>query len=66
MNSVQTWGEAISMSLFGLWDKFIGFLPSLVGALFVFFAGLIVATAVGKAVEKLFQLLRVDQVVSKS
>ncbi len=65
MNPVQTWGEAISFSLVGLWERFIGFLPSLVGALLVFFLGLIVAVALGKVAEKLISVLKVDQLVEK-
>lgn len=65
MGSVQTWGEAITMSLLGLWERFINFLPSLIGALLIFFLGLIVAVALGKAAEKLINLLRVDHLVEK-
>ena len=65
MGSVQTWGEAITMSLLGLWDRFVNFLPSLLGALLVFFLGLIVAIALGKVAEKVISLLRIDQVLDK-
>jgi len=65
MGSVQTWGEAITMSLIGLWERFFGFLPSLLGALLVFFFGLIVAVALGKVAEKMIALLRIDQIIEK-
>jgi hypothetical protein len=65
MNPIQTWGEAISMSLIDLWMRFVGFVPSLVGALLVFLLGLIVAVALGKAAEKIISALRVDQVLDK-
>ncbi len=65
MGSVQTWGEAITISLLGLWDRFVNFLPSLLGALLVFFLGLIVAIALGKVVEKVISLLQVDQLLEK-
>lgn len=65
MGSVQTWGEAITISLLGLWDRFVNFLPSLLGALLVFFFGLIVAIALGKVVEKVISLLQVDQLLEK-
>ena len=51
MESVQTWGEAITISLLGLWERFVNFLPALVGAVLVFVAGWIVAVALGKVVE---------------
>lgn len=66
MNSVQTWGEAITLSLLNLWDRFVAFLPALVGAILVFVAGWIVAVALGKAVEHIVKLLRVDSVVEKA
>jgi hypothetical protein len=65
MNPVQTWGEAISGSLIDLWTRFIGFLPALIGAILVFFLGLIVAVALGKAAEKLIGVIKVDQLVDK-
>lgn len=65
MNPVQTWGEAISGSLIDLWMRFIGFLPSLVGALLVFLLGLIVAVALGRAAEKIISALKVDQVLDR-
>jgi hypothetical protein len=65
MNSVQTWGEAISTSLLELWGRFISFLPALVGALLVFLLGLIVAVALGKVAEKIIKVIRIDQVVEK-
>jgi hypothetical protein len=65
MNPVQTWGEAISGSLIDLWMRFVGFLPSLIGALLVFLLGLIVAVALGKAAEKVISVLRIDQVLDK-
>jgi hypothetical protein len=66
MNSVQTWGEAITVSLLGLWERFINFLPALVGAILVFVAGWIVAVALGKAVEHIVKLIRIDDVVEKA
>ncbi|MDD3487455.1 MAG: hypothetical protein PHF35_03710 [Candidatus Moranbacteria bacterium] len=66
MNSVQTWGEAITMSLINLWDRFVGFLPSLVGAILVFVAGWIVAVALGKAVEHIVKMIKIDSVMQRA
>jgi hypothetical protein len=65
MNPVQTWGDAISGSLVELWMRFVSFLPSLVGALLVFFLGLVAAIALGKAAEKIISVLKVDQVLDR-
>lgn len=66
MNSVQTWGEAITLSLLNLWERFVNFLPALVGAILVFVAGWIVAVALGKAVEHIVKIIRIDDVIEKA
>ena len=66
MNSVQTWGEAITLSLLNLWERFINFLPALFGAVLVFVAGWIVAVALGKAVEHIVKVIRIDDVIEKA
>lgn len=57
---VDTWVEVLAQSLRGLWMQVIGFLPSLVGALFVFFIGLIVAAVLGQVVARLISYLKFD------
>jgi len=66
MESVQTWGEAITLSFLNLWERFINFLPALVGAVLVFVAGWIVAVALGKVVEHIFKMIKVDDVMEKA
>lgn len=66
MESVQTWGEAITLSLLNLWERFVNFLPSLIGAVLVFVAGWIVAVALGKVVEHIFKMIKVDDVMEKA
>jgi hypothetical protein len=65
MNQVQTWGEAITFSLIGMWDRFVNFLPALVGALLVFLFGLIVASVLGKVAERVIKTARIDQAIGK-
>ena len=66
MESVQTWGEAITISLIGLWERFVNFLPALVGAILVFVAGWIVAVALGKVVEHIVKMIKVDEMMEKA
>ena len=63
MDQVQTWGQAISFSLIDLWVRFINFMPTLIGALLVFLLGLIVASVLGKVVERIIRAIRIDQAV---
>jgi len=65
MNGVQTWGEAITMSLLNLWERFINFVPALVGAAIVFIFGWMIAVALGKLIEKLVKTIKVDQAFEK-
>jgi hypothetical protein len=65
MNGVQTWGEAITMSLITLGDKLVNFFPGLIGALLVFLAGWIIAVTMGRLAEKAMKTTRVDKAVEK-
>lgn len=65
MIGVQTWGEAITLSLINLGERLVNFLPTLLGAILVFLAGWIVAVAFGKVVEKALQTVRVDKAMEK-
>lgn len=65
MSPVQTWGQAIAVSLIGLWERFIGFVPTLIGALLVFLLGLIIASILGKIVERIIRAMRVDQAIER-
>lgn len=65
MNPVQTWGQAITISLMNMWERFVIFLPGLIGALLVFLLGLIVAMALGKVIEKIVRSMHVDDAIEK-
>jgi hypothetical protein len=59
--ALTVWGDAIVNSLRELWIDFISFIPSLVAALVVFFVGWAIAVAVGRGVEKILVILRINQ-----
>lgn len=65
MGSIQTWGEAVSSSLLNLWLGFASFLPLLIGAVVVFIVGLIIASVLGKAVERILKAAQVDRAMEK-
>jgi len=65
MNNVETWGEAITVSLMGMSQKFLDFFPVLLGAIIVFAIGWIIAASLGKLVEKLVKTARVDRAAEK-
>jgi len=59
--AVETWSSAVTGSLFGLWSRFMAFLPALLGAIVIFVVGWIVAIAIGKIVTRMLEILHVNQ-----
>jgi len=62
---VQTWADIITFSLQNLWGGFISFLPNFLGALIIFFVGLVIAAGLGKIVEKLIDALKLDRLLEQ-
>ena len=65
MNPVRTWGQAIATSLFDLWVRFISLVPTLIGALLIFLLGVIAASIIGKIVERIVKVARIDQALER-
>lgn len=59
--SVMNWGDAIVNSLADLWIQVAGFLPNIIVAVVVFFVGWAIAAAIGRVVEKVLVVLRINQ-----
>ena len=62
---VQNWIDVITFSLQNLWQGFVLFLPTFLGALIVFFVILVIAAGLGKIVEKLIDALRLDRLLEQ-
>jgi len=62
---VQTWVDVISYSLQNLWQGFILFLPTFLGALIILFVGLVIAAGLGKIIEKLIDALKLDRLLEQ-
>ncbi len=58
---VQTWAEATTLALLKLWDGFLAFIPSLIGAILVFLIGWFVAIGIGKLVAEILTRARLNQ-----
>lgn len=58
--SFSGWTDAIVTSLSDLWEQFIGFAPNVIAALIVFFVGWAIAIAIGRLVEKILVVLRIN------
>lgn len=59
----ESWVEVLAESLRELWLQVAGFLPSLIGALIVFFIGLIVASVLGQVVARLISYVKFDSLL---
>lgn len=62
---VQTWADVISFTLQNLWTGFVLFLPNFLGALVIFFVGLVIAAGLSKVVEKLVDALKIDRLLEQ-
>lgn len=62
---IQTWGNIIFSSLEIIWNGFIAFIPSLIGAIIVFLIGMVVAVGLGKFAQRLTNILRIDTLLDK-
>lgn len=58
----RDWSQVIEASLQNLWDGFIGFVPSLIGALLIFVVGWIIAMALGRVSARILQAIQVDKI----
>lgn len=65
MDNIQTWGEAITVSLINVGQKLMNFLPTFLGAFLVLIIGWIMSVTLGKLVEKMVQELGVDKAMKK-
>ena len=62
---IQTWAEVVTSSLQTLWVGFIGFLPSILGAVIVFIIGWLIAILLGRLAAQVINTLRIDQILAK-
>lgn len=62
---LQSWTEVTVNSFQEIWGGFISFLPSLLGALVVFFVGWAIAVGLEKLIAQLLRALRIDSGLEK-
>jgi len=63
--AIQTWAGLVNNSLQSLWSGFVEFLPNLLGAIFVFIIGWVLAALLGRLAGQVIRILRVDQILEK-
>jgi len=63
--TVLNWYDVTLKALGDLWDGFIAFLPSLIGALIIFIIGWIIAVGVGKLVAEILRRVKFNQIFER-
>ena len=66
LTGIQSWSNILLSSFENLWDGFLGFIPSFIGAVIIFAIGWVIAVGVGKLVVHLIRFLKVDQLLDRS
>lgn len=62
---VQSWAGILVSSFQTIWSGFITFLPQFLGALIVFFVGLIIANGLGALVAQIIGSVKLDKLLEK-
>ncbi len=62
---ILDWYAITLQSLQDLWQGFLGFLPSVVGALLIFFIGWVISVAVGKLISDILKRLNFNKIFEK-
>ena len=57
---LSVWSTAVTNSISDLWVQFISFVPNVIAAVVVFIVGWAIAIAVGRLIEKLLVLVRIN------
>jgi len=57
----EIWSDTLIMSFQNLWGGVIGFAPKLIVAIIIFVIGLLIASIIGRFVDKIIRSLRVDK-----
>lgn len=65
MQAFDTWREAITASLQGLFDTVLSFLPNLLAAIVVLILGVLIAATLGHLVQKIVEFTRVDKALDR-
>lgn len=66
LNAFSSWQSALLASWGQVWTSFLGFLPSLLGAIVVFAIGLILAFWAKRLVVELFRLVKIEKLAQSA
>lgn len=62
---IQTWAEITNFALQNLWQGFLTFIPTLVGAIIVFIIGWFISVGIGKLIAEILTRIKFNQLFEK-
>ena len=63
---VQTWAETTTIALMNLWQGFLTFIPTLIGAIIVFIIGWFISVGIGKLVAEVLIRIKFNKLFEKT
>jgi len=63
---VQTWAETTTVALQNLWQGFLTFIPTLIGALVVFIVGWFISVGIGKLISEILTRIKFNQLFERA
>ncbi|PIP22079.1 MAG: hypothetical protein COX38_02615 [Candidatus Nealsonbacteria bacterium CG23_combo_of_CG06-09_8_20_14_all_39_25] len=63
---VQSWAETTTIALQNLWQGFLSFIPTLVGALVVFIIGWFISVGIGKLISEILTKIKFNQLFERA
>ncbi len=63
---VQTWAETTTLALQNLWQGFLAFIPTLIGALVVFIIGWFISVGIGKLISEILTKIKFNQLFERA
>jgi hypothetical protein len=63
---VQTWAQTTTYALQNLWQGFLSFIPTLIGAIIVFIIGWFIAIGIGKLIAEILTRIKFNQLFEKT
>lgn len=62
---IENIATSTQIALIQLWNSFIFFMPRFIGALIIFFVGIIIAAGIAELIERIIDAIKIDRVLEK-
>ena len=62
---IENIAVSTQIALINLWNSFIMFMPRFIGALIIFFIGIIIAAGIAELIERIIDAIKIDKILEK-